>query len=141
MTTPCRRVSAQRRDIIRSLDGPLVRRLLFTSCIAALLLTSCGQTPSLWRTYSTPTAEFAIFTSIAPTEIQPSFTPTLLPLPTRTFTSTPTLVPILSSTPSSSNRETPGAPRLEGTSTPTFDVAAMLYYAQSGDTLAALALR
>jgi murein DD-endopeptidase MepM/ murein hydrolase activator NlpD len=36
---------------------------------------------------------------------------------------------------------TPGTPRVETTTTPTFDVGALLYYAQSGDTVAGLALR
>lgn len=64
-----------------------------------------------------------------------------MPLPTLTFTPTPTLTTIESSPTVESMDGTPATPRLETTTTPTFDVPAMLYYAQSGDTLPALAIR
>ena len=118
-----------------------MRRYLIASCIAALLLTSCGQTPSLWGVYSTPTSGLSLLTpdiTDTPTTT-PSSTPT--PLPTRTFTPTPTLVPIESPTGSTAVASTPGTPRVETTTTPTFDVPAILYYVQSGDTLPALAIR
>ena len=118
-----------------------MRRTLLVSCLAILLLTSCGQTPSLWGTYSTPTAEYAVLTSIIPTDPPATSTASPLPFPTLTFTPTPTLIPIQLGTPSSLITGTPGTPRLEGTTTPTFDVPATLYYSQSGDTLAALAVR
>lgn len=118
-----------------------MRRTLLTSCIAAFLLSSCGQTPSLWGTYSTPTADVPIETPIIPTSIPDSPTPTLRPLPTRTFTPTPTLIPLGALTASPLVEGTPGALHVETTTTPTFDVPALLYYAQSGDTVPALAAR
>ncbi len=64
--------------------------------------------------------------------------PTLLPLPTSTFTLTPTLIPLQSSTALAPFK---GTPAIEGTLTPTFDVPATLYYSQSGDNLKSLAAR
>ena len=122
-------------------DGWLVRRSLVASCIAALLLTSCGQTPSLWGIYPTPTSEATYFTPLVPDTETPTAPPTSTPDPTRTFTPTPTLLPLESPTASGSTTPTPGTPKIETTTTPTFDVPAMLYYAQSGDTLPALAVR
>jgi murein DD-endopeptidase MepM/ murein hydrolase activator NlpD len=62
----------------------------------------------------------------------------MVPLPTSTFTLTPTLIPLQSST-----AQTPsnGTPQVEATPTPTFNVPATLYYSQSGDDLNSLAKR
>src|SRR5512143_741688 len=124
-----------------SQDGWPVIRSFLVFCIAALLLTSCGQTPSLWGTYPTPTSEAPL---VLPSPL-PTSTATASPrptqLPTRTFTPTPTFLPTESPTSSTPAQGTPATPRVETTTTPTFDVAAQLYYAQSGDTVPALALR
>ncbi|MBI3738567.1 MAG: LysM peptidoglycan-binding domain-containing protein [Chloroflexi bacterium] len=104
--------------------------------IAVLILTSCGQAPSLWGTYATPTSE-----SFDPTpfilDTEPATTsPTPLPLPTLTFTPTPTFSPPQTLTPRPTSQT-----GIEPTLTPTFDVPSVLYYSQSGDWLPALAAR
>ncbi len=53
----------------------------------------------------------------------------------------PTTSPLETSTPSLPVTETAGTPSIESSLTPTFDVPATTYYAQSGDTLPALAAR
>ncbi len=118
-----------------------MRRYLVATCIAALLLTSCGQTPSLWGVYSTPTSEATPVPPTVPPTVTPTTPPTRTPNPTRTFTPSPTLTPVDSPTAILSALGTPITPTLEFTLTPTFDVPAILYYAQSGDTLPALAVR
>ena len=118
-----------------------MRRYVIVICTVALLLTSCEQTPSLWGVYSTPTPDVPLITPIIPSPLPPTATATPIPLPTLTFTPTPTLTTIESSPTAESIDGTPATPRLETTTTPTFDVPAMLYYAQSGDTLPALAIR
>lgn len=114
-----------------------MRRFFPLLFIASIILTSCEQTPSLWGTYATPTSE-AFPTSFIPDTPTATASPTPLPRPTRTFTPTPTLIPLQSSTPSSPSTRTSS---VEATLTPTFDVPATLYYAQSGDTVPALAAR
>ena len=115
-----------------------MRRFIATLFIAALLLTSCGQSPSLWGTVATPTSELFIPTLFVP-EAQPATaSSTPLPFPTSTFTPTPTLIPLQSLTGQSPLSETPV---VETTLTATFDVPATLYYSESGDDLASLATR
>jgi len=118
-----------------------VKRLLPILFLTSILLTACGQTPSLWGSYSTPTAESVIpfVPSLLPTETVPaSATPTVKPQPTATFTFTPTSLPVETSTPAPS----PVIPNAETTALlPTFDVPTLLYYSQSGDTLPAVAAR
>ncbi len=119
-----------------SRDGSSVKHLFPALIIASILLTSCGSTPSLWGTYSTPTFEPSDSTPTLldiPTR-SPSDTP--VPLPTSTFTATPTLVQVPSSTPSSN-----GTDGIESTITPTINGPSTLYYSQSGDTLPGLAGR
>ncbi len=119
-----------------------MKRHLTVYCIIALFLASCGQTPSLWGIYPTPTSDSIIETPFVPSTKPPTASPTFIPLPTRTFTSTPTLIPVESSTPLLTPANgTPAAVHLETTTTPTFDVPSILYYAQSGDTAPALAVR
>ncbi|HUH96839.1 MAG TPA: LysM peptidoglycan-binding domain-containing protein [Anaerolineales bacterium] len=118
-----------------------MKRLLPILFITFLLLNACGQTPSLWGTYSTPTAESTIppWPSPLPSEAVPaSDTPSSTPRPTATFTFTPTSLPVETSTP----LPTQNAPDAKTTALlPTFDVPTLLYYAQSGDTLPAVAAR
>jgi LasA protease len=122
-------------------DGFIVKRLLATLFIASALLTACGQTPSLWGTYSTPTAESEIsIPSIVPTD-PPSITDTAVintSIPQNTSTPIPTLIPSPTFTP------LPTQPTPDANTTslpPTFDVPTWLYYSQSGDTLSAVAAR
>ena len=117
-----------------------MKRLLSILFIASIVLTACGQTSSLWGTYSTPTAESTMFIpSLLPTVPLPaSDTPTLVPPDTATFTLTPTSIPFATYTPLPTE-STPNAP---GTALlPTFNVPTFLYYSQSGDTLPAVAAR
>ena len=117
-----------------------MKRLLTILFIASLLLTACGSSPSLWGTYSTPTAESAmLIPSLPPTVSLPaSDTPSPMPQDTATFTLTPTSIPFETSTP----LPTQPTPDAKATALlPTFDVPTLLYYAQSGDTLPAVAAR
>ncbi len=125
-----------------------MRRYLVATCVAALLLTSCGQTPSLWGVYSTPTSDIPP-TPIIPDTATPTASSTFTPIPTRTFTPSPTSTPPDALTPlatiteilSTPTLENTLTPTIENTFTPTFDVPAILYYSQSGDTLPAVAVR
>jgi len=116
-----------------------VKRLLPILFITATLLNACGQPSSLWGTYSTPTVESpTMIPSPLPTDTPASDTPSPTPQDTATFTLTPTSIPIETSTP------LPTQPTPDANSTdflPTFDVPTILYYAQSGDTLPAIAAR
>lgn len=114
-----------------------MKRLLISLLIIPILLSACGQNPSLWGTYSTPTLAITNPTSIPITIVPISATPTVTPQDTATFTPTPTdiILPTLTKDPT---HRTPG---VESTFTPTFDVPSVLYYSLSGDTLPALANR
>lgn len=107
------------------------------------MLSACGATPSLWGVYVTPTTDVN-HTPIPTQTIEdpaPQSTATTnpsLPTPTREPISIPP-------TPTQEATVTPvvalsqnGAQNNE---TPTAEVAPVLYYAQSGDTLAAVAAR
>lgn len=115
-----------------------MKQLIPVLLIASLILTSCGQSTSLWGTYSTPTAEYFAPTPFTPDPPTATETSTPVPLPTATFTSTPTLTTQLSSVPQTPSQKTPGS---AVTITPTFNVPSVQYYSQSGDTLPALAAR
>ncbi len=117
-----------------------MKRLLPILFITTILLTGCGASPSLWGAYSTPTAESAILIpSLLPTDpIPASDTPSPIPQDTATFTLTPTSIPFETSTP----LPTQNTSNAQATALlPTFDVPTLLYYAQSGDTLPAVAAR
>jgi murein DD-endopeptidase MepM/ murein hydrolase activator NlpD len=111
-----------------------VNRLLPVVLITTFLAAACGQAPSLWGTYATPTAELFDPTSVIPGGGTESSSSTPAPLPTSTFTLTPTLTVLQPSTPASQSP-------VETTLTPTFDVPSVLYYSQSGDALPSLAAR
>ncbi|MBI1855115.1 MAG: LysM peptidoglycan-binding domain-containing protein, partial [Chloroflexi bacterium] len=115
-----------------------MKRLFPFLIIASIILTSCGQSSSLWGTYSTPTPEIIYPSPFTPDPPTATDTATLPPLPTSTFTLTPTKIAPTSSTPQTPSNKTPG---LEATLTPKSDVPSILYYSQSGDTLPALAAR
>lgn len=106
-----------------------------------MLLASCTQTPSLWGTYATPTSEvFAptLMPPAPPTASLPS-TPTTLPTSASAPTPTPEQIDTVTAQPSAT--VTSYASPVPASLTPTFDVSATLYYAQSGDTVPALASR
>lgn len=112
-----------------------MKRLFPLLLIAAILLTSCGQAPSLWGVYATPTN-----VSFDPVETFP-----VIPSATATSTlppATSTSVPTSTQTPFKSTMPAPdGTSYLEATITPTANGPSILYYSQSGDTIPALAAR
>jgi len=108
-----------------------MNRTLCALTVTALLLISCGTNDSsLWSQYQTPTSvESPSATDISatmPLEFPLIASATLSPLPTSTLTLTPTFIPIQGGgeIPSPSSGRQP-----------------ILYYAQSGDTIPALATR
>jgi LasA protease len=99
-------------------------RVIIIVCIIAIISTGCSS--GLWGEYSTPTPDFSIFptstpfevATLIPTPVPPTITPTLDP-PTPTMEPSPSPLPTLS-----------GAPK-----------PPVIYYAQSGDSLTAVATR
>ena len=122
-------------------DGSFVKRLLPVLLFICILLSACGETPSLWGTYSTPTAQSPTGPTAQPNPTETAAatdTPTWTQAPTATFTFTPTYIPLSTST------AVPTPTAADANSTvllPTFDAPTLLYYAQSGDTLPAVAAR
>lgn len=116
----------------------LVKRAIFFLVLASLL-TSCVGNASLWGQYQTPTPNGGIpdITSPMPDVYIPPTDVFVQNLPTQTppldFTPTPTsLFDAFVTQPAT---DTPAAP------TPTIDGNSVLYYAQSGDWLPAVASR
>ncbi len=109
--------------------------------IIGVALTSCTPVPSLWGVYSTPTSEYSSSIPVILAALPASASPTAPLLPSASFTQTPTSVPVASDTAIATLTGTPGTTLVDSTLTPTFDVPAMLYYSQSGDTVPALAAR
>lgn len=109
--------------------------------LAGVVLTSCAPVPSLWGAYSSPTSEYPLSTPGILATLSGSASPTVSLLPTSTLTSTPTLIPTPSVTATASLAGTLAVTATEATPTPTFDVPALLYYSQGGDTLPALSRR
>jgi LasA protease len=98
-----------------------MKRLI--TLLTAFALTACATESSLWGVYSTPTAP--IPTATVPASETPTVNPTDTFVPTGTFTLTPT-EPIPTQT-------------LVQVVTPHPQEQPILYYAQSGDSLAAVA--
>lgn len=109
-----------------------MKRSLFFLGITSLALSACGTTPSLWGTYVTPTTNPIIIPTpqAASSPIPP--TPVSEPAPV-----TPT--PISPATKTPVVALTQKKPVVETTPLPTSEEAPILYYSQSGDTLAAVA--
>lgn len=118
-----------------------MRRILAPIVVASLLLSACASTPSLWGQYATPTSAVFAATSLIPSPKPDLFTSTPEPLPTASSTVPPTPSSVGTGTPIAEAQGTSGIPTVESSLTPTFDVPGTTYYAQSGDTLAALAVR
>ena len=116
-------------------------RVISLLFIGLLLLSSCSPVPSLWGEYSSPTPEFAPPITAATGVTPPPASSSPTPPPTSTFTSTPTLIPVETSTLGASIGSGSDPVLSEALITPTFDVPAVLYYAQGGDTVAAVATR
>jgi murein DD-endopeptidase MepM/ murein hydrolase activator NlpD len=102
-----------------------MKRLILIILLTALALTACATESSLWGIQSTPTAR--IPTATLPASQTPTVKPTEPSVPTGTFTLTPTL-------PSPTQT-------LVQVFTPNPQDQPILYYAQSGDSLAAVAAR
>jgi LasA protease len=112
-----------------------VRHLFLSILILLLTLTGCATTPSIWGTYFTPTPNQPNLPPLPPGRVS-------APVPSGLM-ATPTLIPPSSTEQTSFASPTSpfGSAPLEPTYTPTFDVAPILYYSQSGDTLPSLARR
>ncbi len=110
-----------------------MNRTLCALTIISLLLLSCGTgDTSLWGQYSTPTPLQPVSVTTSATSANPTLefplieTQTPLPIPSSTFTLTPTFIPL------QGGGENPS---------PTSSVQPILYYAQSGDTIPTVATR
>lgn len=113
-----------------------MKQAFSTILLSSLLLSACGQASPLWGTYFTPTpAQNDIPTAFVPPIPPETATASPVPSPIATFTAAPTLQILPTPTTSS------GRTFIEPTLAPTFDSAPIIYYAQSGDTLAAVAKR
>jgi murein DD-endopeptidase MepM/ murein hydrolase activator NlpD len=122
-------------------SGSTVRRYLSSILPLLLLLTACAPVPSLWGVYATPTQEFSAAPLSTAAVLFSSPSPTASAQPTLTFTLTPTPTGIETATPQPLTGGGTEPLLVEAIFTPTFDVAPVLYYAQSGDTLAGIAAR
>src|SRR5215204_5575947 len=115
----------------------LVKRAIYFIILSSLL-TSCVGNASLWGQYQTPTPQGGIpdiVTSPMPDVYSTDVFVQNLPMPTLALdlTATPTsLLDTFVTQPASSTPEPP---------TPTIDGNSLLYYAQSGDWLPAVASR
>lgn len=118
-----------------------MRRIPALFLVYSIMLASCAQTPSLWGTYLTPTSEVAAPTVFLPAPPTAAIPPTPMNLPTMATTPTLTVPTVETVTPLRSVTGTSDLSRVEPSLTPTFDVPATIYYAQSGDTVPALASR
>jgi LasA protease len=117
-----------------------VIRAVSASIVLMAFLSSCSPPPDLWGTYNTPTAVPALPHLASTPAIQVVKTQASA-VPTAAVTHTPTASPPPTATAELATEDTQGAVPTEGIYTPTFDVPAILYYAQSGDTLEAVAHR
>ena len=110
-----------------------MKHSLFFLATISLVLSACGTPPSLWGTYVTPTTD--PYTTISTTQKE---TNPALPKPvSEPISATPTLIPTPTKTPVVAL--TPKDPEANTTPLPTSDKPPILYYSQSGDTLAAVA--
>ncbi len=112
-----------------------MKRLLTVLTILAIFQFACGTaTPSLWGTYATPTS--------APPTIPSTARPSRTPLPTAsaTITLTPSITPTAISSFITPTRNAAGVDEPNPTPRNT-SAAPILYYTQSGDTLAGVARR
>jgi len=114
-----------------------VKRLFSFFIAISFLMASCGGSASLWGQYATPTPIGGIPTSSpVPAAIAPTQTPTpLLPLASETVN---TAIPTSTIGAAFVTQEVAS---LNNTSVPTADQPTLLYYAQSGDWLPAVARR
>ena len=112
-----------------------MKRLIGFIIATSFLLTSCAGNASLWGQYLTPTPPGGIRPSSTPVPIIPTQTPEISVFEAVAETVTPT-----ASFSEAFVTQEP-ASLVESTSVPTANVPTLLYYAQSGDWLAAVAVR
>jgi LasA protease len=115
-----------------------VKRIISFLIAASFLLASCAGNASLWGQYATPTP----FGGNPPTSSPaPAVVPTTTPTEVKPFV----VEPIDSVTPAPTVPEAfvtqEASPLTDYTSTPTANTPTTLYYAQSGDSLPAVAIR
>lgn len=111
-----------------------MKRLLTVISVLAIFQFACGvATPSLWGTYYTPTP--------VPPTVPPTARPSQTPPPTASATITPTasITPTAITSFITPTRRASGFG--EASATPNPNAVPILYYAQSGDTLAGVAKR
>ncbi len=128
----------------------MLRNFWLGLVIPTILLASSAPVPGLWGEYATPTAQYiynsqASVPSAASIPVLPapaSVTPAPV-LATPLDLTGPVPTPSLDARASVTPNESPTALQVfeEPTLTPTFDVPAVLYYAQSGDSVSAVAGR
>jgi LasA protease len=113
-----------------------MKRNIYLLCAFSLILSACNAIPNLWGTYVTPTTDpnhpLVVREREVPTRVVP--TPVSEPIP-----ATPTLIPKPTKTPVVALAQ--DNTTVKRTPIPTSDVPPILYYAQSGDTLSAVATR
>jgi LasA protease len=109
-----------------------LNRAFIVLLAASVILSACGSSPSIWGTAQTPTPNS--YNPQLP-NLQPASVGVTAPPPNSFNQSTATLEPFYTFTPPPPNS------LFEPTYTPTFDSTPILYYAQSGDSLPAVAKR
>ncbi len=112
-----------------------MQRILIILTTIALTVSACSSSPSIWGVAQTPTPNLL---DANPPPFDP-FTVNDSPIIFPTSTIPPEIATELAYTPTSTPVEMP--PLMEPTYTPSLDTAPYLYYAQSGDMLAAIASR
>lgn len=112
-----------------------MKQLISFFVATSFLLVSCAGTPSLWGQYLTPTPPGGIRPSSTPVPIIPPQTPKVSVFEAVAETVTPTA----SFSEAFVTQE--NTPFVESTSAPTASAPTVLYYAQSGDWLPAVAVR
>src|SRR5512143_2060983 len=119
--------------IIRAVN-PSLKRTGVALLVLAVLQLACGATPSLWGTANTPTPVYPTVQSTQDPSLPSSAEAVLTPL-----TSLPAITPTAITSFITPTHAAPEA--IEPTAAPTNDIAPVLYYSQSGDTLDAVAAR
>ncbi|HET6847050.1 MAG TPA: hypothetical protein VFH29_09460, partial [Anaerolineales bacterium] len=127
----------------------MLRNSIAGFILFAVLLAACAPVPDLWGELPTPTASYdSGIQSLEPAALQIRATPTILapasPSPQPTVSPSVSSSPIPAAGTSGPETATPASTEsnlAEATYTPTFDVPAVLYYAQSGDSVPAVAAR
>lgn len=122
-------------DIILISGPDILQRCIVFLFVASFFLASCGGNTSLWGQYSTPTPLSGVSPTPSPVPTVSTNTPEAFVFETVTETVTPTVS--LSEAFVTQEADSP----VENTSVPMANAPTLLYYAQSGDWLPAVAIR